>query len=70
MTGAGELHKLRQRQREKQMWSQIEHELIRSFRTSETIQHHLEQVQMELRAKRITPGAAAEYLLEAVQYRK
>lgn len=66
MTRSGELERLRQTQREKQMWTQIESELIRKFRTSASVQKNLSIIQSELRRKQITPGAAAEKLLSVL----
>ena len=66
MTRSGELEKLRQAQREKQMWTQIESELIRKFRSSGPVQDQLNIIQQDLRRKLITPGAAAEKLLSVL----
>lgn len=66
MVRSGELYTLRQRQRESQMWSQIEHELINSFRNNQLVKNKLIDIQLQLRAKKITPGAAAEAILNSV----
>ena len=63
MSQSGELAALRQAQREKQMWFQIEYELIHRFRANESVRRQLNNVSRDLRARRITPGRAAELLL-------
>jgi len=63
MSQSGELAALRQAQREKQMWFQIEYELIHRFRANESVRRQLNSVSRDLRARRITPGRAAELLL-------
>lgn len=67
MVKSGELYKLRQRQRETQMWSQIEHELISAFRNNSIVKNKLNDIQLQLRAKKMTPGAAAEAILNSVK---
>lgn len=66
MIESGELQKLRTLQREKQMWSQIEFELINNFRKNPKVISKLVHVHRALRRRELTPGAGAEKLLSVL----
>ena len=56
MLASGELQQKRQAQREIQMWSQIENQLLSQFRRNTKVQTNLHQIRCQLRDHQITPG--------------
>ena len=56
MLASGELQEKRQAQREIQMWSQIENQLLSQFRRNAKVQANLHQIRRQLRDHQITPG--------------
>jgi LAO/AO transport system kinase len=69
MMDSGEYLELRAKQRETQMWTQIENSLIQSFRTNPKVMSYLRQQKRQLRKKEITPGKAAENLLDLISFK-
>ena len=56
MDQSGELQRKRQAQREIQMWSQIENQLLGQFKRNAHVQRHLGDIRSALRQHQITPG--------------
>jgi len=66
MNESGELQQKRESQREIQMWSQIENQLLGQFKRDNQVQQHLSEVRSALRQHQITPGQAADDLIGLV----
>jgi len=66
MEASGELIQKRQDQREIQMWNQIENQLLSQFKRNDQVQANLHAVRRKLRQHQITPGQAADDLIDLV----
>jgi len=66
MEASGELRQKRQDQREIQMWNQIENQLLSQFKRNDQVQANLHSIRRKLRQHQITPGQAADDLIDLV----
>merc|ERR1712137_593640 len=66
MINSGEFYARRREQREIQMWNQIENQLLIKFKQNKKIKNQIGDIRFSLANHQITPGQAADDLLDIV----